>query len=247
MNQQGNRKDKLKNIPLIVTILCVCVIAFAIYVFLTKKVQKESNISHPESISSENSELSDTSNKSQPNNSSINSESGNPSNESSSNTSSDSLGVNNTSGILESNNSSNGIEQNKRYLFPHENGRVELFDDHSGVAYLYKKYLDENPIGFINEYGHVKTIGWSIQLTCDEKSLTFHIVDSNQNNAEVNNLYCSVQYDVREKPQNDYFNHPNVKYETSGDLKIEFDFDTVPYDLRDSSRDIIIRGISMGI
>ncbi len=150
-----------------------------------------------------------------------------------------------SSSSVSGNNSSNGSESNKKNLFTNEKGRVELFDGRSGVAYIYKGYLDENPIGLINEYGHTKIIGWSIILTYQNKSFSFNI-DCSQNNDE-DHPYCSTQYDINEESQNDLFNNPIVSYDTNGDLKIEFEFENIPFDLRDSSDYIIIRNICIGI
>lgn len=130
---------------------------------------------------------------------------------------------------------SSSSESDKKNLFPSENGRVELYDDHSGIAYIYKKYLDENPIGLIED-GEYKLMGWSIKFTCDNKSLSFNTTCQNDDESQ---LQCSAQYSINEEPQSIILNDLKVNYEPNGDLRIEFNFETVPFDLRDSSSDII--------
>lgn len=160
--------------------------------------------------------------------------------------SSDDFESDNTSDASDLSSSDSGSNlEGKNNLLYNEKGRVELFNDHSGIAYIYKKYLDDNPIGLIDEYSNFKIIGWSIVLNYQNKSFSFNI-DSRQND-DKDHPYCSAQYNINEEPQNIFLNKPNVSYETNGDLKIEFNFDNVPFDLRDSSTDIIIRDIVIGI
>ena len=116
----------------------------------------------------------------------------------------------------------------KTYYFVDDDGEVELFNDHSGVAYIYKKYLDENPIGEANIVGDT-IIGWAIMMHCNEKDLTFHIVQTDE-------LDCTAQYDLNQKCQKIYLYHINVNREENGDLKIEFDIDEIAFDLRDSTQ-----------
>lgn len=133
-----------------------------------------------------------------------------------------------SSSVFEPIESSEPQTTTKTYYFFDDDGEIELFNDHGGEAYIYKKYLDENPIGGSNIVGETIT-GWAIMLCCNEKDLTFHIVETDE-------LDCTAQYDLNQKYQNTYLYHINVKREENGDLKIEFDIDEITFDLRDSTK-----------
>ncbi len=133
-------------------------------------------------------------------------------------------------------NSGSESDSDSQPSFYNENGMVELFDDHSGVAYIYKKYLDENPLDLVDENGNYKIVGWYIRLTCDDKEFSFNI----DSTTTPGNLCCYAQYDLNGKYQSTYSNQTNVFYDENGNLKIEFNFNTIPFDLRDSSNYIKI-------
>lgn len=108
-------------------------------------------------------------------------------------------------------------------------GMVEFYNDHSGVALIYKNYLYNNPIGSINEFSGFETIGWSISVFDNTKSFSFNITQS-QTAIEV--FECTAQYDIDNEVQEIYLEQIYTQTDENGNLKIEFNINNLPFDLR---------------
>lgn len=178
-------------------------------------------------VSSESSEANNSSSVAISSTSSSSSDLGEPS---SSSISSD---VTNSSEPIISSSISEPIEfsepQNITHSVSDENGKIELFSDHSGVAYIYKRFLDENPIGKVNGIGDT-IIGWSISLHCNEKVLSFNIL------SQSDKFECTAQYNLDGEYQGTYLYDMFTKREENGDIIIEFDINKIAFDLRDSTK-----------
>lgn len=140
---------------------------------------------------------------------------------------------NNGSTDDDDNNDNIGIpinEYTNNTVFTHEFGKIELFDDRSGIAYIYKDFMDTYPIGAT--VGDKLTIsGWNICLYKDYNSFELYAFSKMSNIPPID---CKAQYSQNEDYQFSYVDHPVYFYDNEGNLQIEFCYSGLPFDLRES-------------
>lgn len=121
-------------------------------------------------------------------------------------------------------------EYTNNTVFTHEFGKIELFDDRSGIAYIYKDFMDTYPIGAT--VGDKLTIsGWNICLYKDYNSFELYAFSKMSNIPPID---CTAQYSQNEDYQFSYVDHPVYFYDNEGNLQIEFCYSGLPFDLRES-------------
>lgn len=121
-------------------------------------------------------------------------------------------------------------EESYNLIFTHKYGKIELTDSHSGVAYIYKSLLDEMPIGTITK-SNQPSGGWQISLFKGIESFGIYLF-SETHTPPIER--CLVQYNVLGDCQIIFGDTPNYFYNASGDLQIEFSYNNIPFDLRES-------------
>lgn len=121
-------------------------------------------------------------------------------------------------------------DESENVIFTHKYGQIELTDSHSGVAYIYKSLLDEMPIGTITE-NNQPSAGWQISLFKGTESFGIYLF-SETHTSPIER--CLVQYNVLGNCEIIFSNTPNYFYNDSGDLQIEFSYNNIPFDLRES-------------
>lgn len=121
-------------------------------------------------------------------------------------------------------------DESENVIFTHKYGQIELTDNHSGVAYIYKSLLDEMPIGTITK-NNQPSAGWQISLFKGTESFGIYLF-SETHTPPIER--CLVQYNVLGNCEIIFSNTPNYFYNDSGDLQIEFSYNNIPFDLRES-------------
>ncbi len=120
-----------------------------------------------------------------------------------------------------------------KHIFESEDGKIKLFNSCSGEAYINKGYLEKNSIGKIL-YGERKEIcAWSIDLLYNEMTKFFINVEPTSNNQYECTAWCSEANDNTSFYK--YLGEINVESSQNGDLKIDFQFDSLPFDLLNST------------
>lgn len=115
-------------------------------------------------------------------------------------------------------------------VFTHEYGKIELTDDHSGIAYIYKDYIDDYAIGA--SIDGLTINGWYIVLNNGDESFQLFVC---ANKYKDHTIECFAQYYINGIFQYNLSELPNFFINDSGDLQIEFSCKEVPFDLRDST------------
>ncbi len=119
---------------------------------------------------------------------------------------------------------------NDNITFTHEFGKIELTDAHSGMAYIYKDFLDATPIGATNNDG-LTSNGWYIRLFKGTESFELFIYSDTSITPPIN---CTVQYNIMGNYQFSSSKGVELFYNNTGDLQIEFNCNYIPFDLRES-------------
>lgn len=121
-------------------------------------------------------------------------------------------------------------EHTNNTIFTHKYGKIELFDDRSGIAYIYKDFMDTYPIGAT--VGNKLTIsGWNICLYKDYNRFELYAYSEMSNIPPID---CTAQYSQNEDYQFSYVDRPVYFYDNEGNLQIEFSYSGIPFDLRES-------------
>ena len=115
-------------------------------------------------------------------------------------------------------------------VFTHEYGKIELTDDHSGIAYIYKDYIDNYAIG--SSIDGLTIGGLDIGLNNGDERFQLFVYANKYND---HTIECSAQYYINGIFQYNFSELPNFFITNSGDLQIEFSCKEIPFDLRDSS------------
>ena len=115
-------------------------------------------------------------------------------------------------------------------VFTHEFGKIELTDDHSGIAYIYKDYIDYYAIG--SSIDGLTISGLDIGLNSGDESFQLFVYANKYNG---HTIECSAQYYINGIFQYNFSELPSFFITNSGDLQIEFSCKEIPFDLRDSS------------
>lgn len=118
--------------------------------------------------------------------------------------------------------------------------KIELYSSCSGVAYIYKDFLDRHYIGKITD--NVQLTGWSISLHASGQTFSFKIYPK-----QTQNGFCYDTEFISSKTfydQNKITNQVSAELTENGDLKIMFNFINIPVDLS-STYEIIPGTISI--
>ena len=115
-------------------------------------------------------------------------------------------------------------------VFTHEYGKIELTDDHSGIAYIYKDYIDYYAIG--SSIDGLTISGLDIGLNSGDESFQLFVYANKYNG---HTIECSAQYYINGIFQYNFSELPSFFITNCGDLQIEFSCKEIPFDLRDSS------------
>lgn len=108
--------------------------------------------------------------------------------------------------------------------------KVELFSANSGIAYIYRGFLEMNYIG--TSFGGQTITGWTISLCANDETFTFEIVP----------IQNGTYFDIEFYSSNTFVDSNKIKNLISaeltekGDLKVEFNFRNNPIDLSSSSK-----------
>lgn len=116
-----------------------------------------------------------------------------------------------------------------------ENGRVEIFDNCKGVAYIYKNHLEEYPIGSI--YDGLTTTGWGIDIYAGKNSVLFQVGGIPNSDK----FSCSALYFENGENMGWYEGYIAAMSTESGDLKIEFNFDDTYFDFRNTDEVYVVK------
>lgn len=111
-----------------------------------------------------------------------------------------------------------------------EDAKVDLFGANSGIAYINRGFLEMNYIG--TSFGGQTITGWTISLCSYDDSFTFEIVPI-QNGTYFDVVFYSSNTLV---DRNKIKNLISAELTEKGDLKIEFNFRNNPIDLSSSSK-----------
>lgn len=121
-------------------------------------------------------------------------------------------------------------ESTSATVFTHEYGKIELIDDHSGIAYIYKDYIDDYAIG--SSIDGLTISGWDIGLNNGDERFQLFVF---ANKYKDHTMECSAQYYINGVFQHNLSELPTFFINNNGDLQIEFSCKEIPFDLRGSS------------
>lgn len=109
----------------------------------------------------------------------------------------------------------------------HPMAKIELYSSCSGVAYIYKDFLDRHYIGKITENGQLT--GWGISLHMTDQTVSFIILPKQTQNE----CYYDIELNSSKTlfDQNKIQNQISAELTENGDLKIMFNFINIPIDL----------------
>lgn len=125
--------------------------------------------------------------------------------------------------------------------FECENGRIKLFSSYSGEVHINRDYLEKNSIGKIL-YGERQEISaWSIELLYNDMPQFFINIELSPNNQYQCTALCSG---INDTTLSNFEGEFNIKFSENGDLLIDFKFDSLPFNLYDSTNMYIYNGTS---
>lgn len=118
--------------------------------------------------------------------------------------------------------------------FKHKNGKIELFDSSSGVAYIYKEFLDENLVGKIYDDNKIVS-GWAVKLYLDNDYFVFFVDPAGENNFQCYARYAEYDGSTYVYTNRNYTEEISVVLTEDQEIKIEFNINNVPFDLCSST------------
>lgn len=123
--------------------------------------------------------------------------------------------------------------------FECENGKIKLFSFYSGEVHINRDYLEKNSIGKIL-YGERQEIcAWSIELLYNDMPKFFIDIKLSPNNQYQCTALCSG---INDTTLSNFEGEFNIKFSENGDLLIDFKFDSLPFNLHDSTSMYIYNG-----
>lgn len=132
---------------------------------------------------------------------------------------------------IEPNTTSSSPISDTPYTFKDERTKVELYSSNSGVAYIYKTFLDENYFKKKIHNDNDEIVGWSITFYDEEEILMIYVYP-------LPNGYYYVEMDspIIFIDQNKLNSFVSAELTGNGDLKITFNFRDEAFDLSSSKR-----------
>ena len=109
----------------------------------------------------------------------------------------------------------------------YDGGMVELYDNYSGVAYIYKDFLEEYYIGKTSK--GKKICGWSFDFFSESENFSIFVMPVYDDMNYENELECVVWYDEYEY---EYIGNVFAEIVENGDLKIEFNIYNTPLNFK---------------